>query len=281
MLVDYHIHPDYSIDAEEHSIDMYCSRAVKLNINELCFTPHFECDPVRKEKDCYVRLNCHMHSMEDWRWLDFYFNEIENARVKYQPYGLNVKAGMEIGYDIGLESTIKEVVNTYPFDYILGSVHTLDHCAISNKEESGNYFQGKTPEKVMEQYYDVIYKMVETNLFDCIGHIDLYRRYGVKYLGSEMKQVNKELVEPILMKITEFNMGLEINTSSRRRGHNEFHPNFELLKLAVECGVEIFTIGSDAHRLSELGDGIKEAYELLNELGQNITVYDRRIPSVV
>ncbi|MBM7855604.1 histidinol-phosphatase (PHP family) [Desulfohalotomaculum tongense] len=279
--MDYHVHPNYSIDAQQHSIDMFCNRAVELNLAEICFTPHFECDPVRRQKDWFVRLNGVIHPMECWQWIDCYFEEIERARVKYTPLGLKVKAGVEIGYDLGLESTIERLVNSYPFDYILGSVHCLNHCAISNRVESGSYFAGKTVEQVIQDYYYLIEQMVKTKLFDCVGHIDLYRRYGLQYLGPEIELVRRDVVEPILKKISQFNMGLEINTSSRRRGHREFHPGSQLLNLAIKCGVKIFTLGSDAHGLSQLGEGISEAWSMLKGLGQDITVYSGRKPRAV
>lgn len=48
-------------------------------------------------------------------------------------------------------------------------------------------------------------------------------------------------------------MGLEVNTSSRRRGLEEFHPTKEMLALAVKSGIKTLTVGSDAHALKDLG----------------------------
>lgn len=260
---------------------MYCERAVKINLSEICFTPHFECDPERREKDWFVRIGNVIHPMENWKWLDVFFEEIDRASIKYKHYNLKVKAGIEIGYDIGLEKTIEKLVNNYPFDFILGSVHCLEHCAISSREESLSYFYGKTVEQVIKQYYYVVDQMIETKLFDCVGHLDLYRRYGLQYLGPEVEEVHYHYTEPVIRKISQYNMGIEINTSSRRRGHREFHPSRELLKLAVNCGVQIFTLGSDAHSVKELGDGIAEADKLLKNMGQAAAVFNRRQPELL
>ncbi|HHX94976.1 MAG TPA: PHP domain-containing protein, partial [Clostridia bacterium] len=56
-LTDYHVHPDYSIDASPVKIRQYCRRALELGIVEICFTTHVELDPVRKEKDNFALLN--------------------------------------------------------------------------------------------------------------------------------------------------------------------------------------------------------------------------------
>jgi histidinol-phosphatase (PHP family) len=71
-------------------------------------------------------------------------------------------------------------------------------------------------------------------------------------------------------------MGLEINTSSRRRGLKEFHPAGEILALAVKSGIKIFTVGSDAHSLEDLGGYINEALEILKEYKLRNHVFNRR-----
>ena len=45
-MTDYHVHSDYSQDAEGSIFD-YCRRARELGLEEICLTPHFEIDPVR------------------------------------------------------------------------------------------------------------------------------------------------------------------------------------------------------------------------------------------
>jgi histidinol-phosphatase (PHP family) len=62
-------------------------------------------------------------------------------------------------------------------------------------------------------------------------------------------------------------MSLEVNTSGLRRGLNDFHPSREIINLAVGLGVRLFTVGSDAHRLSELVHGLESAQELLAGYG--------------
>lgn len=277
-MIDYHVHPDYSMDAKPISIDQYCARAVELNIKHLCFTTHYECDPVRYNLDWYIRINGHMHPMEDWKWVELYLQEIESAEKKYRPLGLEVRSGIEVGYDIGLEQIIEKLITTFPFDFVMGSVHCLEHHAISSSVESGRYFTNKGVQRVFKDYYHVVSQMVDTKMFDCVGHIDLYRRYGLKYLGKEIETIPREYLLPVLKNMASQGIGLEINTSSRRRGHREFHPSGELLNMAIESGVKYFTVGSDAHDLWELGQDIPEAIGMLREKGQGVYVYKDRQP---
>ncbi|MCL6638662.1 MAG: histidinol-phosphatase [Firmicutes bacterium] len=278
-MLDYHVHPDYSIDADPSSIWQYCQRAAEIGIREICFTPHLEVDPVRKHLDGFVRLKGVRSPMNDLTWLDCYFKEIEEARREWKEAGLSVKSGIEVGYDLGLEKMIERVVENYPFDFVLGSVHCLDHKAISSKRESVRYFPGKEMEQVVQSYFYTLKEGVKTGLFDCVAHLDLYRRYGVHYFGTGVLRAHENLIGPLFELMLKTDTGLEINTSSLRRGHTEFHPSRAIILSAKRAGITVFTVGSDAHRLDELGLKVDEACAMLLALGIEPATYTRRQPS--
>lgn len=262
---DYHVHPDYSIDALPIKMRDYCFRAVELGLREICFTTHFECDPVRRHIDNFVFLDGKKHPADDLTWLDSYFKEIEDARKEFGTDGLKVRAGIEIGYEPGQERKIEKVLRTYEFDFVLGAIHCLDHIAISSIQESPRYFRSHSISEMQKDYFNSLKLAVETGLFHCIAHVDLYRRYGIKYYGHEILTVHQGAIEPILKKMAQLNIGLEINTSSLRRGSKEFHPSKEIVSMAVEAGIKIFTVGSDAHSLEDLGGYIDKALAFLDK----------------
>lgn len=71
-------------------------------------------------------------------------------------------------------------------------------------------------------------------------------------------------------------IGLEINTSSGRRGLKEFHPARELISLAIQAGIKVFTVGSDAHTPNELGDHLEAALLLLEEYNLTNHIFTQR-----
>ena len=89
-LVDYHVHSDYSIDATG-TIAEFCDRALKLGLREICFTQHYDLEPLER-----ARLNERIVSM-DSDWLDHYLDDVEKARDEYKGTGLKIKFGVEIG----------------------------------------------------------------------------------------------------------------------------------------------------------------------------------------
>ncbi|MGI6575043.1 MAG: histidinol-phosphatase [bacterium] len=273
---DYHIHPNYSLDASPVSIKEYCYRAVELGLVDICFTTHLELDPVRQDIDNYAVLNGEKIPVHNYAWLDNYFAEIAQAQEEFRADGLKVKAGIEIGYCREAEKDMEKIINNYPFDFVLGAIHCINHIAISSMQESPLYFQSRSLSQVRTDYFSILGELVASGLFDAIAHIDFYRRYGINQFGPEILTIHRGAIEPIFMEMARRKMGLEINSSSLRRGLKEFHPSREILALAAKSGVQIFTIGSDAHSLEQLGGYFDEAYALLEEYNLVNHVYSRR-----
>ena len=72
---------------------------------------------------------------------------------------------------------------------------------------------------------------------------------------------------------------IELNTSGLRQVLGDTMPNFHLLKRFRELGGEYVTLGSDAHKAEELGEGIPRAMEMLEEAGfEYRTVYKEHQP---
>lgn len=274
-MIDYHIHPGFSIDAAAHSIEDYCRQAVEIGLEEICFTPHYEFDPLRKEIDWWVRYNGRVMSIEE-DWLPYYIQEVRQAAERYASCGLKVKAGLEIGFDLGLEERIARVVEAHPFDFIIGSVHCVDHVAISSASESTPFYAARELSDVAELYFATLLRAVNSGLFDVVGHLDIYRRYGYKAYGEAVFTAHRPYIGEILKAMADKGIGLEVNTSSSRHNQGEFYPSREILAAARDAGVKIFTVGSDAHRVSELGQGAASGISLLTELGLRATTFTRR-----
>lgn len=273
---DYHIHPGYSLDAAPYTIKDYCSRALEIGLKEICFTTHLDLDPVRKDLDNYVLLDGHKHSVHNLIWLDRYFSEITDAQNQFNSLGLKVKVGIEVTYVPEAEEYIEKILTSYPFDYVLGGIHTLSHIDLSWDRECHLYFGTRSLEQIQTEYFSALHQAVQTGFFDCLAHLDIYKRYGIKQHGPQILTIYQGMVEPIFKEMIKKNMGLEINTSSLRRGMNDFLPSKEIISLAAESGIKIFTVGSDAHHLNDLGDRIDDALNLLEELGLKNHIFNQR-----
>lgn len=264
-MFDYHVHPDYSIDATG-SISEYCAAALHLGLGEICFTTHYDLHPLRRQTDNFVRWHGEIVPVTA-AWLPAYLEEIARADAVYRGRGLRVKAGLEVDYHPSVAEAIAGVTEKYPFDYILGAVHCLERYSIAVAADCAEYYTGKTAEAVGEVYYGLLSQAVESGLFDTIAHLDLYKKFAAPHLGPEIRTVHRGRLEPILQKMANQGMGIEINTKNWYKGLPEPSPSADILQLCRENGVEIVTLGSDCHRPADLSKGIESAAALAKQVG--------------
>ncbi|HEX7402100.1 MAG TPA: histidinol-phosphatase [candidate division Zixibacteria bacterium] len=265
---DWHVHPDYSLDATG-TIDQYCRRALELGLEEICFTTHYDSDPFRKDEDPFMRINGKLAPLCKEN-VQRYINEVEDTGRKYNPSGLRVKVGLEVDYAPHIEEELRHNLSSFNLDYVLGAVHCLDHIAISASNEAERYFVKRSMEETVEEYYNILKQAVTSDLFDAVAHLDIYKKYGLGFYGENILILHRGLVEPVLGLMVLHNVGMEINTGVLRKGHREFCPGMEILKTAMEMGVEIEAIGSDAHKIEHLGMGIEETYHIVENLKREI-----------
>ena len=75
-----------------------------------------------------------------------------------------------------------------------------------------------------------------------------------------------DYIDAILKNLIETGKGIEINTAGIRYG-TKTNPEPAILKRYRQLGGELITIGSDAHKLSDIGSHMNIAKDLLNNYG--------------
>lgn len=272
---DWHVHPDYSLDATG-SIDQYCQKALELGLKEICFTTHYDSDPFRKDEDPFMQIDGKIVPLSEEN-VKRYIADVRRADEKYSAQGLSVKASLEVDYAPHIEEKLREELTCFELDYRLGAVHCLDHIAITASKEAERYFKKRSAQKMVSEYYKVLKHAVESGLFDVMAHLDIYKKYGLGFYGEKILTLHRGLVEPVLELMARNDVGMEINTGLLRKGHKEFSPGLEILNLALNMEVKIIAFGSDAHKVAHLGKGIEEAYVLVEELKRKIDVNSRTV----
>ena len=121
--------------------------------------------------------------------------------------------------------------------------------------------------------------MVSTADIDIIAHFDLMKRYAYKEHGLYDFHQYQEIIEQILKKAIDRNIGIEINTSGLRTGLKQTLPSLEIIQLYKELGGEILTIGSDSHTAESVGANLTDALSLAKDCGFNyIYKFEKRKP---
>jgi histidinol-phosphatase (PHP family) len=234
-----------------------CERAVEIGLTEMVFTEHYDTDPADEG-----------HGFYD------YDKSREAVELMQDRFGgrLTVKLGIEVDYQTTYEAEIKEFLAGKQYDYVLGARHWEAGALIGH-----DYFDGRTEDEAYSRYFRTVPPLVETGLFDVLAHIDLVKRDGTERYGTFDVEKWMPQIEPILQRLVEKGMGLEVNTSGVRQPPREPYPGLAVLRRYRELGGRILTIGSDSHRVEHVGVGLDVGRKLAKEAGfTELTRFDNR-----
>ena len=240
---DYHTHTNHSGDSR-YKMEHVVKDAIKLGINELCFTDHVD----------YRKISSAPNFKK-------YFAEIEQMQVKYGDK-INIKKGLEFGMQTHTVPKYEDIISKYPLDFVILSVHQINNQGFW----VGAYQKGKTKSEYVQGYYQEILDLITMyDDYSVLGHLDLIRRYCD---GSEpVLADHQEIVAEILKTVIKKDRGIELNTSHIRYRLDDWMPARDVLELYRDLGGKIITVGSDSHKKEHLGFYIKEGRELLKEIG--------------
>jgi HisJ family histidinol phosphate phosphatase len=101
MFADYHVHSHFSEDTD-FPMELEIQKAIKLGMDELCFTEH-------SDYDVPTVVNC------DY---DAYFEEMEKMKDKYKGQ-ITLKTGIEFGIQTHTTKAYEETFRQYPFDFVV------------------------------------------------------------------------------------------------------------------------------------------------------------------
>lgn len=250
MLIDYHLHSQFSCDSHTN-MEEICQAAVQAGLNEIAFTDHMDLTYPHQYENHYI------HDLE------YYLDAISQCQLQFSGQ-LTVRAGLEIGLERHRLFAYDKILNQYPFDFVIGSVHEINGIAVSQKA----FFQGKTKEQVYHQYYRAILDCIrQFDNFDVIGHLDYCKRYNPEPYEPGDHLIAMDLITEILQELIARGKGLEVNTSGFRHSSAMCLPHFDILRHYRQLGGNRITIGSDSHRSEYVGYQIAETTATLKALG--------------
>jgi histidinol-phosphatase (PHP family) len=259
-LIDYHMHSNHSTDGK-NSVNELCRGAIKNGIQEIVITDHFEPNNKDKSYSAYNQKS--------------YWSEMTKAKQQFKGK-LKIKLGVELGQPHIFKEVSEAVLKDFPYDYVIGSAHKLP----TGLDMSEIDYTTISIEDVCSLYLKQIDALLDWGDFDCVGHIDLIKRYSAStYKKNLSLTCQHELLFQVLRKVINKGKGIEINTSGLRQTPKETMPGLDVLSIYKKLGGEILTIGSDAHRAEDVGEGIQEAVLLAEEAGfRFITTFLQRKP---
>ncbi|MDE1920702.1 MAG: histidinol-phosphatase HisJ family protein [Candidatus Omnitrophica bacterium] len=226
----------------------YVKQAVKMGLKEIGFSDHA---PMVHKPMPGITM-----TMDE---LPKYNAMIEDVRKRLSG-SINIKIALESDFLPGYEAKTKAIINSYPYDYIIGSVHFIDDWAFDDPS-TREYWKVHDVNEVYRKYYALLRKSAQTGFFQIIGHCDLPKKFGARPTIDLTDEINATAKV-----FKETGVAVEINTAGLRKPVAEMYPAPGCLKIYREAGVPL-TFGSDAHDPRDVGRDFDKALDLAQSVG--------------
>jgi len=250
MRIDYHTH-NYRCGHAVGTLEEYVLSAIDKGLEQIGLSDHMPLLHISHEENPDIAM-----TMDE---LPRYVEECLRLQEQYKDR-IAVRVGLEGDYIEGYEDQIAAIVNGYPWDYVIGSVHFLGTWDVTDFRQV-HQWEGRSVIGAYEQYFDAIQKAAATGLYDYIGHIDAIKRFGFR-----PEEDYSPLQATALQAVAKHGLAIELNAAGIHAPCKEMYPSANMLEQAREYQVPI-TFGSDAHHPDKVWQKGDEAYAMLRNIG--------------
>lgn len=249
MQRDYHVHSNYS-DGSFLYLMFEAAEAAGLEavgVADHCIVS--ERPALRRERD---RLGFTFDATYERRR-----RAIEDLREEFD---LRVYDAVEMDYVRGEDDRIADFLADAGFDYSVGSVHSVDDVNVQADERFAD-LDADERRGVVDDYYDSLVALIDSELFEIAAHPDLIERN--EYLRG---LTTDDHYERVAAAFADSRTVPEVNAGRALRDYGELHPAPRFFEVLREYGVE-FTLGTDAHRPEDVDPRIERIEAFCAETG--------------
>ena len=203
--------------------------------------------------------------------LEDYVSEVVDAKIR----GLPVKLGLEIDFFPGSIDAVLDLIEPYPWDYLIGSVHWVGGWGIDDSRQRDE-FQRRGVDQAWSDYFAVESELARSGAVDVLAHVDVIKKHG--FFATIAPD---EWYAEVVAGAADTGVAVEVSSQGLRNACREVYPAPAFLRLFREAGVPI-TLASDGHRPAEAGAGHLDVVAAARAAGyeQHLRFAERR-PYVV
>lgn len=254
-MFDCHMHSIFSTDSTMNAAEA-CKTAIQQGLEGIAFTDHLDIDYPDTDESFDIEYK-------------EYFRLINDIREEYKGR-LNVLRAIEAGIQPHVLDDTLKIIESYPFDYVLASIHIIDGVDPYRRV----YYSDKSKKEAYERYLGEIFFMVQNfKNFDMVGHFEYIIRYA-QYADRTIRYADHtEIFDSILKELILQGRGFELNTGTYRDPAANAQYDFDVLKRYHELGGEFICLGSDAHRTEHVGLRFDYYSQMIKNAGFEYTVH--------
>lgn len=247
MITSYHAHSHWS-DGEGEIAEFF-KAAASEGIAEVGMSDHYVLSRDGKHVEWSMRIN----------EIDAYVEAVQSAACEAGENTI-VRLGLEADFIPETADKLRRVLNSFPFDYVIGSAHFVDHYPV----DSSDFWPTVSldaRDDVIRLYWTRVREMAKSGLFDIAAHLDITKKYGARPIGDI-----SDVISDALDAIGSADMAVELNTSGWFAPCEEAYPERSILEACLQRDISV-VITADAHTPANLTRGYDRASALLREIG--------------
>ncbi len=238
----------------------YVEAAADTGLDLVTFTCH-----IPMEGEQFAQEGIRMRQSD----LPAYKELIREARDHGKFLGVEVMFGIEaeIHPDQVAMKAMKKLLDSEPFDFVLGSLHH-QLPAFRQWLHANNH---TSDEEIIAAYFDCLGQGAMSGLYHSLSHPDVIRIYGTLRHPFHAEE-HQAAITRCLDMVADAGVCMEINTSGLIKGDYVVHPDPVILDWAIERDIP-FTIGSDAHAPHMVGQFFDPVIADLKQRGLEVLHY--------
>ncbi len=259
-MTDAHVHLDKG-ELSLQYVNKFIQIALEMGIDEIYFLQHTNMFTE------FMPIYGNMRQYNDYQrnWVN---NKVQNAiplsvytdfidEMRKVTFPVKVKMGLEVCYEPQYEGIISDLTKRYKFDFLVGSVHSIDGWAFSHLKQKWTC-DDVDVNLIYRKYYDIMIQLVKSRLFNGLAHPDSLSCFNV-FPSFDLTDIYVKLAQELNSSdmYVELSSGLAVNYGIERIGMDK-----NMLSVMKSQNVKIKT-ASDAHKPENLGRYIKEMQHLI------------------
>jgi histidinol-phosphatase (PHP family) len=290
MVLDYHLHlwehGPRPLESTLEQLAAYCEHAVGHGVTEIAVTEHLhrfhQADALLRgwwdDADDTPEMRAEMHRFWDSELgadLDRYVEVALAAKAE----GLPVVLGLEVDHYAGRMDEVARLLDGYPFDVLLGSIHWLGAWGFDNLDSPpfAAEWDRHATEDVWRRYTDALDELAGTGTCDVLAHPDLVKVHGRFPSDAVVDECHHRMAEAA----ARTGMAAEVSSAGWFKPVGEEYPAPSLLRRFHAADVPI-TTASDAHKLERVAAKRPEVRAAVTAAGYTeLCAFTGRKPRVV
>jgi histidinol-phosphatase (PHP family) len=188
--------------------------------------------------------------------LDGYVTAVEKAKTE----GLPILLGLEVDFFPETIEAVLALLNPYPWDFLIGSVHWIGGWAVDSSS-AGFAWDERGIERGYDEYFALETQLAASGAVDVLAHVDVVKKHGHRLSEEPLHHYGA-----VAAAAASSGTAVEVSSQGLRNPAAEVYPSPLFLHTFHEAGVPI-TLASDAHCPEEAAWGHDAVVTAAREAG--------------